>query len=739
MDSLIIVISILFLGLELYLFYYLYKKTKKHHKLSIKDTAIYPVIVVATIIILLFGQFYYNNNDALGSITSSFKDAVGIVALSINVDICRKLISLNTVASMFLLSSYIGIYVISCFALISISISLIIISLSNIIRKGKMLFEKCDEIDYILGFNDDSKEYLKNYYNEYINKRNKTSHKAYFVIDNSKLDKHDNIKFFLNNYKIPFIAKVYGNKEQINKTINELIKSKKNIKIITFFDEDKMNFDFINISINNLKENVEYISITNVEQERFLNNILSSKNSDKALANGKIRIINKYDLISHEFIKHHNFAKYLDSNLINPDLTINDADINIYVLGFGKVNQAVLRDVLICNQFVEKNDVLTSKRMNVKIYDSKSKIECFELINGLFKYDKKSYKDKDNYLDLPDDYISHIDIKNNTSIFADDFVKTLFDEINDNCKKRNQINYFLISIDSDLKNSDIAYKLRNNMNHINVNGHKAYNTYFIRMKDKSYDVASGIYSFGSNQDVLTYNNVIGNQILKLAKKYHDQYSIYTNDSKPWENLSSIKRKSNMYSVYSLFFKMAMLKALDNNDINNIDDLKRLINDKYKCDKKANRIEDFKSIVDLKNIDFLKFYEVKKNEKNNYEIRDVLAYIEKEKWNAFELAQGVLPMTKSYCFDQTIKNETITTRSKDELYHLAITSSLGIREYYYYVSNLKHIYNQNHEEKITDGYSDVIVYDYDNMDLIFYDINKDIQMKELYKEIIKYLK
>ena len=195
MDSLIIVISILLLGLELYLLYYLYKKTKKHHKLSIKDTAIYPVIVVATIIILLFGQFYYNNNDALGSITSSFKDAVGIVALSINVDICRKLISLNTVASMFLLSSYIGIYVISCFALISISISLIIISLSNIIRKGKMLFEKCDEIDYILGFNDDSKEYLKNYYNEYINKRNKTSHKAYFVIDNSKLDKHSLIQY----------------------------------------------------------------------------------------------------------------------------------------------------------------------------------------------------------------------------------------------------------------------------------------------------------------------------------------------------------------------------------------------------------------------------------------------------------------------------------------------------------------------------------------------------------------
>ena len=90
-------------------------------------------------------------------------------------------------------------------------------------------------------------------------------------------------------------------------------------------------------------------------------------------------------------------------------------------------------------------------------------------------------------------------------------------------------------------------------------------------------------------------------------------------------------------------------------------------------------------------------------KKYFEAIDVLAFIEHERWNAFELANGVLPMKKSL-FVELNKNQSkeVINQTTDGNYHLCIASAKGLVEYY-------HLF----KEKGFDG-SNVIKYDYDAM-------------------------
>lgn len=801
MDAFVITISCIIMVIEVILGAYLVNKIIKHHKLSLKDTAIYPVVMILTMITLSIGYFNYDGNGAsIKDVGSTLKNSFDIIKLSIDTELSSSLIH-NDKASNFLFLSYVGELILSGLALISISVSLLFVIVKNFFYKRQN--KKIEELDYVFGFNNDCKEYLKNYHTTYP--KGKANHKTYVVIDNSGLDKFEEEKFFLSKNHIPFIERPCSNKDDLYKTISNLekkhiviriltfykkifkaiskLKKKKDkekkiaIKVLTFYDEDKKNFEFVKTALEYLKNNndKEFIVVANIEQERFLNNMLFTNKLDRKAkgltvkeddlevedeSKGKITIYNKYDLMAHDFAKHHNFAQYLPKEFINEDLTIKDADINLYVLGFGKVNQRVLRDILVCNQFVEKkNGKLLPKRMNVVIYDSKETFECFELINGLFKYDKASYQKNPEwnkrYLDLPEDYVSHREFRTKKSIYADDFVKSLFDEINNKCKVRNQINYFLISIGSDFENSDIAVKLRNNCNHIKSEKYKAYNTYFIRTKDKSYDVKEDINSFGSDQDVLTYKNIIGNEELETAETFHKVYNSEkgTNENNSWEGLSPIKRKSNVYSVYSLYFKLSLLlkfykpveeenlvlKNKEEKDAYDLNMMKTVLDILDKAETESETKVEIKSETKTEptDIDEKYKYEVING---NFDIKDVLAFIEHEKWNAYELSQGVLPMSKPYCWQESKKSKKIVTYSYDELYHLAIASSDGLKDYYKYVIEIKDDLNKNHGCTIGDPYADVIKYDYVSINAVKNDINSsNIQMKEVYLDIIEYYK
>lgn len=754
----IFICSLVFI-IEAILIFYLIDKIIRIHKFSIKDTAVYSGVVILTAITLgiAFNKIY-PDKKALDIIFNSIKEGIYIVALSINTDVINGLIEIGDLSSKFLLVAYIVEYITSALALLSITISLLFIYFKNAIKRFiSFLFKQNEkEIDYVLGFNEDGKEYIKNYYYDFIKEKQKKDHYMMVLLEGTSLNKHEDEKVFLNNFKAPFKTKKYTHSRDIYNTFKTLCNKKryKTIRFVIFIDEDKKLFNITEVALKMIKDNnfknkdVKFIVVANVEQEKYLNNMINKNKDDRRVSSvsidekgpdvvddsrGKIKIVNKYDLISSEFVRDHNFAKYFPKEYINDDLTIKDVDINLYIFGFGKVNQAVLRDILICNQFVKKVPCngkykLAPVRMNVSVYDSKNRIECFDLINGIYKYDKRPYDRKpEKYLNTTDDYISYRKFYPNTSIFENDFIKKIFDEINYRALSKTQINYFIISLDSDFENSDVAVKMRNNFNHIE----NAKNVYFIRVKESLYDVKDKINGFGSNRDVLRYDNVVGSHIESIAQKYSSQHKKNDADYDNWAKLTPIKVKANLYTVYSLYFNLSLLMLLRGNDSCNIDALRKILKEQYIIKNKS--YEDNKEYVDLENIDKYEFYDELLKENDKFSIRDVLAFISHEQWNALEMSQGALPMSKEYAELVAKTEKTIRHKTVDELYHLAITSSLGLRQFYFYLSNLKIEYKIEKEVR-----ADIVKYDYKSMDLICQDIQNDCSMKDLYDELFDFL-
>lgn len=770
MDILFISLSILFFIIEIFLIIFLLLKIKRYHKLTLKDTIIYPIIILLTTLTLLAARYYYLKETGAGVITASLKDSINIVALSINTDIVKNLFKHFTASSKFVMSIYIGEYVISALALFSISISLINVAFWNTKRRIFNLFSvKNKEVDYILGYTDNTKEYIKTYYEEYINKETRVSsnHKTVVVLDSSTLNSFEDEKFYLHKYKIPFRTKPYSLKKDIYKTINSLAKGIRNKRIITFFDSDKQNFLFINSALsfinNNKDKNIEFIIVSDINQEKFLNDVIYDydENSgiiDKSL--GKIKIFNKHNLISFEFIKNHNLAKYFPKGLINDDFTVNnEIDINLFVFGFGKVNQAILRDTLITNQFVTKEESngkykLKPKRINVEIYDKNYKIECLELFNGIFKYRKDKYN-KDRYLDLDDDYISYINLHSNSSLYEEDVLNKIFENINNKSAKKPQVNYFLISLDSDFINANVAKKIKNNFDHIN----NTFNTYFVRFEEDIYDLDNDFITFGKNNDVLKYDNIVGNHLYDTANKFQDYYIGHNNNGRTPTPLES---KCNYYNVCSLYFKLSLLLLKkEDNDIYDDNTLQKLM-DKYYII--PNEIKNYDIAQKDSNINKTEFYDNLCEYNESYNAREVFSFIEHQRWNAYELSIGALPMSKDYAkesLDRICKliieadePEKIKTKecsydkdkklfnvkfnkTKDELYHLCITSEYGLKQYYIFLSELIHYAEEKYNLKLKTGV-DVVIYDYKYMDIIKSDLDNNKELKKIYDELFKYL-
>ena len=413
MKVLFIISSILFVALEIYLIVFLIFKIKRYRRLTLKDTIVYPIVVFLSIVTLIVTKFFYLEEKGFQVVSSSLNDSVSIVALSLNMDVFNGLLEHNSVASKFVLATYIGEYLVSALALISISFLLVHIAFVNTCRKIKnFLSLKNQEVDYVIGFNEDVQEYVKAYCEKYVMDSNNKgrNHRMIVVLNSAILNNFESEKFYLHKYKTSFITKPYTTVKDIKKTIKQLSFGKRSKRIISFLDDDKQNFLFVNEALQYVVENdkdVKFIVVANNSQEVFLKNIIYEKdvnNSTKDKSNGRINIYNKYNLISLEFIKNHNFAKYFPKKFVNDDLTISDdCDINLYFFGFGNVNQALLRDILITNQFVRKakdgdKTILLPKRLNVEVFESKLKIESMDLFNGILKYKKEKYQNPERFL-----------------------------------------------------------------------------------------------------------------------------------------------------------------------------------------------------------------------------------------------------------------------------------------------------------------------------------------------------
>ena len=424
---------------------------------------------------------------------------------------------------------------------------------------------------------------------------------------------------------------------------------------------------------------------------------------------GLVRTFNKYEVISLDFIKNYSLASFIDEKNIE-DCTLKDCDVNLYVLGYGKVNQILLRDILICNSFVEKyrenekeNEKeyeLKSKRINVKVYEKNKRVENFALSNGFEKYNKNDLNES-KYYPLPESYLKYPeDFKFESEISDYKVFKDIYDDINnkisdesengdnntekqksktvkeiEESKVKKQYNFFLISLDTDSKNWSIASMLQEDLN--NLSGEYCKNVFFVRTSNyeymygnKGYFNGKNIYGFGvecidkgnckpnstlsDKKSALSYDNIIRQELYRNAKianinyeshLYNDDYDQGVIDSS-FAVLNKFKQKSNIYSIMGLYSKFNLIFNKKVNE--NIE-----LSDEY--------------YRDMDTVMPNNFVGAKK-----YEVSDILAFIEKERWNAFEIGFGAMPYQKEEAKQKGKKQV-------DSIYHICITTSEGLSE------------------------------------------------------------
>ena len=675
-----IIIGVIFIVFELGLLALLVSKIIRYKSLTIKDTVVYPILLVLTLIMItIVRALYIPGVPFFDNVKASFTDALDIIKLSQN----KELVSILMDNSKTLLVAYYGTYVISMCALSSLTIYCLFIAIKNFIRLLGVLF-KGKEVILIFGYNDEAKKMIKNFKGDKI--------KMTCVLDSGIINKYVEEKTFLGKNKIPYTEAPYKEKEDYVKAIKKVAKFKsKKYTIITFFEEDKKNDEFSSAIIKYLnnpklnKGNVRFIMNVDAVQQKFIQKKHFSQEGKDTLE-GKLRTYNKYDLNSYLFNREHTFSKclhLLDSRgekFINDDYTLGEVDIHAYFVGFGKVNQPLLRDVLVCNQFVKKvkagnNYLLEPYEIKVDVYDENKKLKAFDLTSGLLKYHKGDFNQKD-YLELPHDYTSNINIHLKSNVEEANFINDIYDSIKERIKKnkRKQVNFFFVSLESDMYNTLIADNLRKHLSAIK----DTYNFFFVRKERlTSEDKEDDYYKFFGSDDLLfSYQNVLLDRVYLDAKIEHYLYKKEQGDvEEMWNDLKRIKQQSNLYAVLGLSFKKDLLngniKGYNPHSLEAVSD------------------KDIKRLI---------------TPKKSFDPIDVFAVSEHERWNAFEYSQGVLPMKKSLFVALNKDNKgDVINQTGDGNYHLCLTTQKGLVNYYNLLK--KHKFDKD---------ANVIGYDYDLM-------------------------
>lgn len=482
----------------------------------------------------------------------------------------------------------------------------------------------------------------------------------------------------------------------VNKFKNKKCSNSKTLKLES---KEIESFDVYLIDYKSPRKVFFNILCNSVQQELLEKIICSPMNGDSDIAisgslefyptdkkhiedfsRGFIKTFNKYDAISFDFIRDNSFARYIGKENIEENCTLKNADINLYVLGYGNVNKPLLRDILINNQFVErKYDVshekykLVSKRINVEVYDKKKIIEDDSFAVGFLKYNK-SKMNLNKYFDLPENYLTLEDFNLEYSVSNYGFVKDIYDKVRkDSLKDNKQYNFFIISLDTDSLNWEIASILEENCSKSNSK-----NVFFVRTKNHNYlystvdyfknknmigfgieDYDSKAKNLNSSPSIFSYKNIVGNSLRENAMKNHFMYEEKCmNDSfgilkYAYSLLPRMKQLSNVYSIFGIYPKLSLMKLSDNyvkEFTNTTEEVK---------DAKGNYC-----------------YDTWKKEKNDFSLSEVMAFLEKERWNAFEIGYGLLPMKKENMMDERgnfIKKE-------EGMYHGCICSQKGIVEF-----------------------------------------------------------
>ncbi|MGN1042918.1 MAG: hypothetical protein ACI4SK_05500 [Christensenellales bacterium] len=554
-----------------------------------------------------------------------------------------------------------------------------------------------------------------------------------FIVDN--ISQKDGLELY--KRKIGFISR-----EDYSGLVNGIIKRalrSKNYTIIINTQNEEDNLSLCNLINGKIGE------LTDEQKETVFNHLriyvfgepkFEALYCDVASASfGCIRYKNKYRMLAMDFICEYPFTKFMDSRHIDYTESVikPDVDINVCMIGFGKPNRQIFLTSVANNQFLTKTpEGVDIKPVNYHIFDKKE-AENDKNLNHLYYRFKNEFKDVNGneYLPLPaspaKEEFHRLDI--NATEFYNEIRQII-------TKRETDVNFAIVSFESDLENIDMALKLVEKRREWGVENFVIFVRLTKSQKDHFIFKEKNVFFIGDEREcVYDIDRITNDRIFRMAQMRNEIYDLeyaITTDKSFVLNEESVRQNRvdanrNWYLVKSELERESSLYCCLN-----LQSKLNLMNLEY-C-----KVEDNDSPA-MTEEEYIKYYaegdlpdtqtyglEVEGKKIINYTLnypesrRRNLAILEHLRWNAFMISKGMVPATKDQIRNETVaKSDGRLKPTNGKNYYLRrhgnLTTFDGLVEFRKIVAE---------REKADELCYDVIKYDYQLLDDAYWLLTKN---------------
>lgn len=363
-----------------------------------------------------------------------------------------------------------------------------------------------------------------------------------------------------------------------------------------------------------------------------------------------ITLFNRNELVARTFVDKTPFTKDIPADFFDDDTSLKEnISLNMFVLGFSKLNHEIYKQFIINNQFsLYKNGEYRAFPINYFIYDKNVNEKIWE-INELSDTINELSDNKDSYFPLPD--IPYKTECINEDCYEFDSIK----KISKTISRENSFSYILIDTGNIYKNIEIAERFN-----LLLNEYQNFRIFIYNNSDLS--AYENVSYYGNAKVLFTHDIIVNESLTDLARSINAFYS----GSDNWSELTYFDMYSNISLASNLRFKLNLL-GFD-----------------YVKDKKSDGeelIKDALQILNNKNCSYDDYF--KKNTKN------ALLAQEHFRWNAYHLLSGYLPMKKTrITVEKNEQNDTVKKVIKNNTLkkHACITTYVGLDDLSKYLSD-----------------------------------------------------
>ena len=373
---------------------------------------------------------------------------------------------------------------------------------------------------------------------------------------------------------------------------------------------------------------------------------------------GRVHYKDRYFMIAYDFESRYPLTNFMDETHLNYEKgTLRpDVDVNVAMIGFGKVSRQLFLTSVANNQFISEDGAGNpySRKVSYYLYDKDLDDEK-NLNHTYYRYETEILEgkiDRSLYYPLPEKPALTVPRKGNIND------KGFYDKLHADLiakEGKRAFNYLIVSYGEDLENLDLAAKLYAKLLEWGL-----LDCTYLFLRVRNHELASNViagdfgdgkhvFCFGDEREAI-YNvsHIVNEANERMARHRHYTYTAEKDTTRTEEQISKAagekwfdgydetKRRSNLYGCLNLRFKLQLMG--------------------YDCVPKAEKGEDAAKsyYADYEKNDPIDYGEVEKtvNKKRivTYSnaaikpgsLRYNLAFQEHARWNAYMITEGYIP-------------------------------------------------------------------------------------------------